>query len=100
MAINFLSSDVNSMYPHVITTAEITSFHYVDSSPDSSGVMWYEINVYVTGLQIWIEEQPENMWCEGTPAWGMPSWAHVDKMSYLGMNLFTRILHCGGHNGN
>jgi hypothetical protein len=87
MAINFLDSDVNSMYPHVVNTAGLTPFVYVESSPDSSGVMWYEINVFVTSLQRWIEKQPDDMWCEGTPSWGqmncMPYLVHESLYTYI-----------------
>lgn len=39
-------------------------------SPDSNGVMWYEIEVGVTSLQNFIESQPDELWAESTQMWG------------------------------
>lgn len=76
---NFLDTDINSMYPSTFKEIIVLKpFEYIGSSPDSSGVMWYEINVRVTSLQRWIESQPEDMWCEGTWTWGQNS-----KLPYL-----------------
>lgn len=85
---NFLNVDVNSMYPHTINVdITIKPFSIVDSSPDSSGVMWYEINVYVASLQRWIETQPEDLWCEGTYVWGkrnqLPYLVHESLYTYI-----------------
>lgn len=84
---NFLNLDVNSMYPHQVNADSPRPFQLIDSSPDSNGVMWYEIGVYVTSLQRWIEKQPEDMWCEGTPSWGqmnrMPYLVHESLYTYI-----------------
>ena len=85
---NFFNLDVNSMYPTSIKeTVGVKAFEYVESSPDSSGVMWHEINVCVASLQRWIESQPDDMWCEGTYSWGMdmklPYLVHESLYTYI-----------------
>ena len=86
---NFLNLDVNSMYPYQINPDLLKekSFSFIDSSLDSSGVMWYEIGVRVSSLQRWIESQQDDMWCEGTPSWGkmdiMPYLVHESLYTYI-----------------
>jgi hypothetical protein len=81
--------DINSMYAYQANTAilKLSAFTLIESSPDSSGVMWYEINVQVTSLQRWIESQPEDMWCEGTWTWGqnakLPYLVHESLYTYI-----------------
>lgn len=45
--------DINSMYAHQMNPdlIKVKPFKILESSPDSSGTMWYEISVHVTSLQ-------------------------------------------------
>jgi hypothetical protein len=78
--IAMIDLDINSMYAYQVNTStlKLSAFTLVNSSPDSSGVMWYEIAVQVTSLQRWIESQPEDLWCEGAY-----KWSKFPKLIYL-----------------
>jgi hypothetical protein len=84
---NFLNLDVNSMYPHQVNVDGLKPFRLIESSPDSNGVMWYELDVHVASLQRWIESQPEDMWCEGTYSWGakqnLPYLVHESLYTFI-----------------
>lgn len=82
--------DINSMYAYQVNTdpLKMNAFILIDSSPDYNGVMWYEIEVQVTSLQRWIESQPEDLWCDGTYAWGrktsgIPYLVHESLYTYI-----------------
>jgi hypothetical protein len=87
--IAMIDLDINSMYAYQVNTAtlKMSAFTLIDSSPDSSGVMWYEIAVQVTSLQRWIESQPEDLWCESIYTWGkqtsLPYLVHESLYTYI-----------------
>jgi hypothetical protein len=86
---SLLSLDINSMYPHQINVnLTVKPYTLLCSSPDSFGTLWYEIEVGVKSLQRWIEDQSEDMWCDGTYTWGrktsgIPYLVHESLYTYI-----------------
>lgn len=82
--------DINSMYAHQMNPdlIKVKPFKILESSPDSSGTMWYEISVHVTSLQRWIESQSDELWCDATYSWGsknkgIPYLIHESLFTYI-----------------
>lgn len=86
-----INLDINSMYPHTVAvTIETPKFLLIESSPDSTGVMWHEIAVNVASLQRWIESQHTDLWCDGTYTWGskntgIPYLVHESLYTYISL---------------